>query len=95
MSDPFHFTVSDAARFIGKSAVTVRGWERRGDVILPRDPNGDRRFYAADIRKLALTARSLGRINEQRLNYVEAAVTLLEIIEQENLNAQYRTHRSA
>lgn len=84
MSDKFYFTVTDLARFLGKSAVTLRGWEKKGLVDFPRDSGGDRKFDLLDVRRVANTAHELGRINLQRLRLVESAVTMLELIEREN-----------
>lgn len=84
MKDPFTFTVTDVARFLGKSAVTMRQWERQGLVSFPRDSGGDRKLSAAEVRAVARVARDLGRITEHRLQIVEATVTLLNIIEGEN-----------
>ena len=80
----FSFTVTVLARFLGKSSVTLRGWERKGLLSFPRDPSGDRKFTTADIREFARQARNLKRISNQRLQYIEACVTLLELIEREN-----------
>ena len=88
----FHFTVTDLARFLGKSPVTLRHWERQGLVVFPRDKNGDRRLTSREIRQMARIAKTLGRITEQRLNLVEAAVTMLEMVEQAN-NVENRTYR--
>lgn len=88
----FQFTVTDLARFLGKSPVTLRHWERQGLVVFPRDNNGDRRLTSREIRQMARIAKTLGRITEQRLNLVEAAVTMLEMVEQAN-NAENRTYR--
>jgi DNA-binding transcriptional MerR regulator len=82
--DPFHFTVTDLARFLGKSAVTIRGWERQGLISLPRDPGGDRKLSAEDVRVAAQRARELGRINEQRLQMVEAICTMIGLLERSN-----------
>jgi predicted site-specific integrase-resolvase len=84
VSDQFYFTVTDLARFLGKSAVTLRTWERNGLVDLPRDSGGDRKLSAEDVRRVAKTAYELGRINLHRLHLVDATVTLLTIIETEN-----------
>ena len=83
-SDKFFFTVTDLARFFGKSAVTLRGWERQGLVEFPRDSGGDRKLSLKDIRSVANTAHELGRINIKRLQLVEATVTMLNLIEEEN-----------
>jgi DNA-binding transcriptional MerR regulator len=88
----FHFTVTDLARFLGKSPVTLRHWERQGLVVFPRDSNGDRRLTCFEIRQMARIAKALGRITEDRLNLVEATITLLEQVERQN-NAQNRSHR--
>jgi len=84
MTGRFSFTVTDLARFLGKSSVTLRGWERQGLFDFPRDSSGDRKFTTTDIRDVARKARELKRISKQRLQYVEACVTMLEIIEKEN-----------
>ena len=84
MSGKFTFTVTDLARFLGKSPVTLRSWEKKGLLSFPRDASGDRKFSAADIRDSAKKAKSLKRISNQRLQYIEACVTMLEMIEREN-----------
>jgi DUF971 family protein len=83
-NDPFIFTVTDVGRFLGKSPVTLRAWERRGLLVLSRDQNGDRRADLAGLRTAATAAEAAGRISRHRLNLVEAAVTLLDLIEKEN-----------
>lgn len=80
----FHFTVTDLARFLGKSPVTVRGWEQRGLIKLPRDDKGDRKLSADDVRDVAQTMRTVGRITEQRLRLVDATITMIQLIEREN-----------
>lgn len=85
-NDKFHFTITDAARFLGKSPVTLRQWERKGLVQFPRY-NGlasDRRFSACEIRKLAYQAHELKRIGRARLHLVIAAIELIEQIERTN-----------
>lgn len=84
MSERFTFTVTDLARFLGKSAVTIRQWERQGHLTLPRDSGGDRKLNCDDLRDAVRTARRLGRISEQRLRIVESTVTMLDLIEREN-----------
>lgn len=83
MSDQFSFTVTDAARFLGKSAVTLRMWERRGLYRFPR-LGTDRRLSCADMRELAAWCVSTSRITSERQRKIEAALTLLEIIEHED-----------
>jgi predicted site-specific integrase-resolvase len=84
MTGGFHFTVTDLARFLGKSSVTLRSWERKGLLSFPRDASGDRKFSTTDIRDAARKARALKRISNQRLQYIESCVTMLELIEREN-----------
>lgn len=81
---PFTFTVTDLARFLGKSPVTIRGWEAKGLVSLPRDGDGNRKLELKDISEVAQKARDLGRITDTRLKLIEASVTMLELIEREN-----------
>lgn len=80
----FTFTVTDLARFLNKSAVTIRSWERQGLISLPRDDRGDRKLTAEDVRVATKRAYELGRINQRRLHLVEASVTMLTVIESEN-----------
>lgn len=80
---PFIFTITDLARFLGKSPVTLRGWERKGLLDLPR-VGDDRKLTAAEVREVAHIAKTAGRISKSRLDLIGAAVTLITIIEQEN-----------
>jgi hypothetical protein len=80
----FTFTISDLGRLLGKSPVTLRGWEDKGLVDIPRDQSGDRKLTCADIRTIADRAYELGRINRRRANLVHATMTLIEQIEAEN-----------
>lgn len=81
----FYFTITDAARFLGKSPVTLRQWERKGLVTLPRESEGgDRRFNTGDIQHLAQVAFRLRRINLERLHLVIMATTALDVIERTN-----------
>lgn len=80
----FDFTVSDLGRLIGKSPVTIRGWDDRGLVDIPRDQSGDRKLGCNDVRAVTDKALELGRISRRRANLVHAAMTLMEQIEHEN-----------
>ncbi len=81
----FYFTITDAARFLGKSPVTLRQWERKGLVKLPRESEGgDRRFDTGDMRNLAKVAHELKRINLARLHLIVMATTALDVIERTN-----------
>lgn len=93
MTGKFSFTITDVARFLGKSPVTLRGWERKGLITFPRDASGDRKFSLAEVRDVAKSARSMKRISKDRLKLIEAAVTMLELVEKEN-NVTNRISRS-
>lgn len=82
--DPFIFTVTDLARFLGKSAVTIRTWERQGKIELPRDSGDNRKLTVDEVRKVAKIAFHLKRIKRNRLDMIEAACTMLTLIEREN-----------
>lgn len=82
--EPFIFTVTDLARFLGKSAVTIRGWEGKGLIDVPRDSGDNRKLTVDEIREVAKIAFHLKRINRHRLDMVEAACTMLSLIEGEN-----------
>jgi DNA-binding transcriptional MerR regulator len=84
MSDKFYFTVTDLARMLNKSPVTVRSWERKGLISLPRDSGGDRKMSIEDVKDTARIAQQLGRIPETRLELIISALTLLSYIEKEN-----------
>lgn len=81
-SDPFTFTVTDLARFLGKAAVTIRGWERQGLIDLPRTGN-ERKLTVDEVREVAKTAFRLERITRHRLDMIEAICTMLSLIEGE------------
>lgn len=81
MSEGFSFTITDAARFLGKSPVTLRKWERDGLVNYSR-VGTDRRLDCTAMRSLAQRAHILGRLSEKRLHVIEGALILLELIEE-------------
>lgn len=81
--EPFIFTVTDLARFLGKSAVTLRGWDRQGLVKIPREGN-ERKMTVDEVRDVAKRAFYLKRIDRHRLDMIEAACTMLSLIEREN-----------
>ena len=84
----FSFTISDLSRFLGKSAVTLRGWERAGHISFPRNGRGDRRFTLDDLRTVAASSVVRERVVQDRLRLFEATITILEIIEDENRRAR-------
>jgi DNA-binding transcriptional MerR regulator len=83
----WHFTVTDAARFLGKSPVTLRKWEQQGIFTFSR-VGGDRRLSTREMRGLARIAQELGRITAERRRLIEASLTLLELIERENRSSR-------
>lgn len=80
----FHFTVTDAARMLGKAAVTIRAWERQELISLPRNAKGDRQLTANDVLELAQTARREGRIDEDRHRLVNMTMIHILAIERSN-----------
>ena len=80
----FTFTISDLGRLIGKSPVTLRNWDDRGLVNIPRDSSGNRKLTCTDIREITDKAFDHKRINRRRANLVHATMTLMEQIEFEN-----------
>jgi hypothetical protein len=85
-SSKFSFTISDLARFLGKSSVTLRGWERNGLIRYPRNGRNDRRFALDDLRAIARHPTVLERVSQDRIRIFEATITLLEIVENEDRN---------
>lgn len=83
--DKFTFTITDAARFIGKSPATLRKWEQQKIISYPR-VGENRSFDLSDLRTLVRNAYKLRRITRSREQLVLASITLLEIIENENRN---------
>lgn len=77
----FSFTISDAARFVGKSPVTLRGWERHGLIGFPRNGRGDRRFDVESLRTFLDSQVVVSRCDSDRIRLSHAALTLLELIE--------------
>lgn len=84
MHEPFHFTITDLGRFLGKSAVTLRKWESQGFVTYPRDDGGDRKLGLSDVAAVAQAAREARRITCHRQALVLQAVDALAAIEKEN-----------
>ena len=85
MSDTkrFHFTVTDVGRLLGKSAVTLRGWEHQGLIKFPRD-GSERKFTCDDVIAAAEKAHKLKRITRNRLNLVKGAMAMLLFVEELN-----------
>ena len=63
-----HYDISDFARRIGRSASTVRRWERDGLLKNKRLPSGHRYFDEDDVRGI------LGKADEKRLTVVYCRV---------------------
>jgi predicted site-specific integrase-resolvase len=84
----FSFTISDLARFLGKSAVTLRGWERQGLIDFPRNGRGDRRFTLESLREVSIRPVVRERVLRDRIRLFEATITLLEIIENEDRDSR-------
>lgn len=78
----FHFSISDLGIFLGKSPVTIRAWERKGLMTLPR-VGANRSLRTTDVRAVARTAHVAGRITMERHEVINEALAVLEDLEQE------------
>lgn len=89
-TDPKHwrfvFTITDLGKLLGKSPVTLRGWERQGFISIPRDSSGDRKLSVDDIRNITKLVFEKKRINEWRHNIIMSVLTQLECVEWMNNN---------
>jgi predicted site-specific integrase-resolvase len=63
------YTIGDFARRIGRSASTVRRWEREGLIKSKRLPSGHRYFDENDMRSI------LGKADEKRMTIVYCRVS--------------------
>jgi hypothetical protein len=81
---PYEFGIMELSRFLDKSPATIRKWEDEGLFIFPRSENGDRRFISTDIREVVEKAARLNRIRVERQHFVEAFMTLVELLENMN-----------
>lgn len=79
----FRFSISDLGIFLGKSPVTIRAWERKGLLKLPRVGN-NRSLTTAQVLEVAACAHGAGRISNLRMELIGEAVATMNIIEQEN-----------
>lgn len=79
----FRFSISDLGSFLGKSPVTIRAWERKGFVTLPR-VGSNRALTVEEVREVAVIAYRAKRISEDRFRLITEALTLLGLIEVEN-----------
>jgi len=69
---------------LGKAPVTLRGWEAKGFIKIPHEASGDRKLTTDQVRKIVKVADQANRITVQRANLIYAALTVLELIENEN-----------
>lgn len=77
----FRFTISNLGIFLGKSPVTIRGWERKGFVALPR-VGVNRSLSTEEVRNVARTAWKADRISYERWQLISEALTSLQSIEE-------------
>lgn len=80
----FRFSISDLGHFLGKSPVTIRAWERKKLVSLPR-VGINRSLAVEDVRQVALWANKVGRITPERFTMIIDALGALSLLEQENV----------
>lgn len=78
----FRFSISDLGAFLGKSPVTIRAWERKGLIKLPR-VGTNRAMTVAEVREAAGIAYDLGRIDGERRWLIHDALTSLSLLEDE------------
>ena len=81
---PFEFGIMDLSRFLNKGPASLRKWESDGHFVFPRNDIGVRVFTSKDIREIATKANVMGRITVKRKNIVEALMTVIEWMEEEN-----------
>jgi hypothetical protein len=81
MVPKFTFTITDLARLLGKSPVTLRGWERQKLLKFPRDSGGDRKLTCEEIVEATVKARKLERINDTRMRLIIGAMGTFQFIE--------------
>lgn len=77
----FIFTITDLGKFLGKSPVTLRGWEKQGLVSIPKEPSGDRKLYIKDVKDIVEVAYERKRISKERRELVLASLTILQVVE--------------
>jgi hypothetical protein len=58
------YRIGDAARFVDRSARTIRRWEQEGRIPPARRVGGQRRYDADDLRKIKEIAERPLRLNE-------------------------------
>ncbi len=80
----FYFSITDAARFLNKSPVTLRKWEQTGFWMFPRDEHGHRKLGVADMAAVTQKARVAHRITANRQTLILTALEALTDIEKEN-----------
>lgn len=77
------FTITQVGVLLGKSAATLRSWERRGEFAYPRKGT-DRALSPECVQDLAAFAYFAGRISQRRHRLVHAMMLLQEqLIEEE------------
>jgi DNA-binding transcriptional MerR regulator len=78
----FTFTISDVAILFGKAPVTLRQWEQKGVIAFPRLSNGARRMNSNELRQITQIVHEKNYITEQRLQLINAILTIMELAEQ-------------
>lgn len=78
----FRFTISNLGTFLGKSPVTIRNWERKGMITLPRVGNS-RSLNLDELKNVATVAYDSGRISSDRLMHINETIVLLQGLEKE------------
>lgn len=79
----FTFTITDLGIFLGKSPVTIRSWERKGEISIPRDEAGNRKLSARDVLMIADAAHHNKRIKKPRVLLIKQAIEALDALQKD------------
>lgn len=85
MIDPrFTWSITDAARLLGKAPVTLRKWEYDGFYTFPRNHRNDRSLTSDTMLDLARKAYEARRINTRRYDLIRHVLAYTQTIEEDN-----------
>lgn len=84
MTKPFTFSISDAARLLGKAKTTLRAWDDQDFYKFPRDPQNYRVMDIDAMLDLARTAYQARRINTRRYDLIRHVLAYMKTIEEDN-----------
>jgi hypothetical protein len=76
-----YFTMGDLSALFDRSPVSLRQWQKKGYIYF--NGEGIRKLCPSEVKGVAKKAREIKGVNHHRLDILEAAMTLLEILEEE------------